>query len=148
MQLNIMQGFGGFAAGGFRGGYPGGQCGNDDDGEGPAKEIAQTQGRIDLAADEGHIFGHAAELAEIHAYDTETPVEHQPQDDAGGNTHQPDHGAFQDEEQGDLARFEPHGAQQADLTCPFVNGHQQQIEDADAGDHIDDDAEDIHHRAL
>jgi hypothetical protein len=84
----------------------------------------------------GHVFSDIRKLAVVQAHASKAAVEQQPKEDSDDHSHQPDQAALQEEESGDLSRLEAHGSQQADLARALIDGHQQQVEDADAGDEL------------
>src|SRR5687767_12920128 len=124
------------------------QCGEGSDHEndrGTHKQSTDTQRWIHLSADQSYIIRDSSKLAVIHAHLHQTKIGDQPHYYPGDHADKTDQCAFQDERRRDLPRLESHGAQQTDLACSFIDCHHEQVQNADACDHDNDDTENIHH---
>src|SRR5687767_5671745 len=124
------------------------QCGEGSDHKndrGTHKQSTDTQRWIHLSADQSHVIRDPRKLAVIHAHLHQTEIGDQPHDYPGDHANKTDQRAFQDKRHGDLARLESHGAKQTDLACSFIDGHHEQVQNADPCDHDNDDTENIHH---
>src|SRR5258708_24152316 len=122
-------------------------CDHEHD-HGAHQQFADTQRGIYLPADQGHVISDTCELAVIHAYLHEANVDRESHDYPCEHTDEADQRAFEDEGDRDLAGFETHGAKQSDFARPFVDRHHQQVQNTDACNHHDDDAENIHHETF
>ncbi len=125
-----------------------GQSGDDHHGEAALQKLIQPQGRVNTPVDQGRIFRQGRKTAVVETDLPQDAIDSQPQDHAKNQAHRPIMAPSKRKRNEICRGFIPRAANKPDFTRALVDGHQQQVENADAGNDQDDDAEDVHHAAL
>ena len=129
-----MQRLGRFLARGLPRRVEGGQGHNHNDRQPPVDGVGQPYAGVESAAHQCGDLAHAGDEAQVQAHTTYQSHQPRASQTAENRAHYTDQHSFHQKEVCDLPPLHPQRGQNTHLPGPLKDGHQLDVEDADAGD--------------